>query len=106
MINIYEFTIHFSDEDSLTGVVFGKDRDYYITSMTCYVHLAVTINKLPKYDLATVILKGGIDNSYGKISLNLAKVSGSGRTIFAADKSRRSKYIERVEFFYVESQKT
>ena len=86
--------------------MFGKERDYYITSMTCYVDLAVNITKLPKYDLANVILRGGIDNIYGKISLYLAKASGSGRTSFAADKSRRSNYIDRVEFFYVESQKT
>ena len=87
-------------------MVFGKDRDYFITNITCYVDLAVNITKLPRYDLATVILKGGIDNSYGKLSLSLAKASRSGRATFAADKSRRSKYIERVEFFDVKSQKT
>ena len=108
-----KFTVHFSDEDSLTGVVFRKDRDYYITSMTYYVDLAVNITKLPKYDkikqihdLATEILRGGIDFSYGKISLSLSKASGSGSTTFAADKSRQSKYIEMVEFFDVESKKT
>ena len=105
-----KFTVHFSDEDSLTGVVFRKDRDYYITSMTYYVDLAVNITKQPKYDkikqipdLATEILRGGID---GKISLSLAKASGSGSTTFAADKSRQSKYIEREEFFDVEYKKT
>ena len=108
-----KFTVHFSDEDSLTGVVFRKDRDYYITSMTYYVDLAVNITKLPKYDkvkqmhdLATEILRGGIDFSYGNILLSLAKASGSGSTTFAANKSRQSKYIERVEFLDVESEKT
>ena len=108
-----KFTIHFSDEDSLTNVVFRKDRYYHITSMTYYVDLAVNITKLPKYDkikqildLATEILRGGIDLSYGKILLSLAKASGSSRTTFATDKSRQSKYIERVESFDVESKKT
>lgn len=68
-----KFTISFSNEDSLRGVVFRKNRDYYITSMT-------------------------------KV-LRLAKASGSNTT-FRADKSRQSKYIERVEFFNVESKKT
>ena len=81
--------------------------------MTYYVDLAVNITKLPKYDkvkqmhdLATEILRGGIDFSYGNILLSLAKASGSGSTTFAANKSRQSKYIERVEFLDVESEKT
>ena len=61
------------------------------------------------HDLATVILRGGIDFSYGKISPNLinlinislAKARGSGRTTFTVN----SKYIERVEFSDVKSKK-
>ena len=42
-----KFTINFSNEDSLRGVVFRKNRDYYITSMTSYVDLTVNITMLP-----------------------------------------------------------
>lgn len=73
---------------------------------------ADNITKLPKYDkikeihnLATVILRAGIHFAYGKKVLTLAKASGSNTT-FRADKSRQSKYIERVKFFNVESKKT
>ena len=99
--------------DTFTGVVFRKNRDHYITSMTCYVHLTVNITNMPKYDrikeihnLATVILSGGIDFSYGKKVLTLAKASGGRSTTFRADKRRRSKYIEKAEFFDVASKKT
>ena len=30
-----KLSINFSDEDSLEGVVLKKNKDYYITSMTC-----------------------------------------------------------------------
>ena len=57
------------------------------------------------HNLATVILRAGIHFAYGKKVLTLAKASGSNTT-FRADKSRQSKYIERVKFFNVESKKT
>ena len=82
--------------------------------MTCYVDLTVNITKLPKYDkikkihnLATVILRGGIiDFSYGKKALTLVEANSGKYSTFKSDKSRRSKCIERVEFFDVESRKT
>ena len=104
-----KFTINFSHGESLKGVVFRKNKDYYITSMTCYVDLTVNIIKLQKYDkikeihdLATVILRDRIDISYGKKVLTLAKASDANTT-FRADKSRQSKYIESLEFFDTES---
>ena len=43
-----KFLINFSDEDLLKGVVFKKNKDYYVTSMACYLHLPVDITKLQK----------------------------------------------------------
>ena len=67
------FSINFSDEDSLEGVVFKKNKDYYVTSLMWDVDLTVDINKLPNYakikqtsDLATATLRGGVDFGYGK----------------------------------------
>ena len=58
-----KFSINFGDEYSLEGVVFNKNRDYYITNMAWYVDLTSDITKLPNYvkikqisDLATAIL--------------------------------------------------
>ena len=106
-----KFLIDFSDEDSLEGVVFKKNKDYYITSMTCYVDLTVDIMKLLNYlkikqtpDLATAILRGSIDFGYGKKELVLGKTSRSN-VIFRSDKLRRDQYFEDVEFFDTENKK-
>ena len=107
-----EVSINFSDEDSLEGVVFKKNKDFYITSMTCYVDLTVDITKLPNYakikqasDLATAILRGGVDFEYDKKELMLRKTSGSS-LLFWSGKSRRDQYLEDVEFFDIENKKT
>ena len=68
----------------LEGVLFQKNKDYYITCMACYVDLAVDITKLPNYtkikqtfDLANAILKGGIDFGYDRKELMLRKTRGT-----------------------------
>ena len=106
-----KFLIDFSDEDSLEGVVFKKNKDYYITSMTCHVDLTVDIMKLLNYlkikqtpDLATAILRGSIDFGYGKKERVLGKTSRSN-VIFRSDKLRRDQYFEDVEFFDTENKK-
>ena len=108
-----KFTINFSDEDLLKDVVFRNNRDYYVTSMTSYVDLTVIITKLPKYDktkeinnLVTVILRDGIDFSYGEKVQTPAGTNSGKKATYRADKSRRSKYIEKVEVLDVESRKT
>ena len=69
--------------NSLEGVVFTKNKDYYVTNMTCYVDLIVDITKLPNYakikqtsDLANAILRGGVDFGHGRNELTLGKTSG------------------------------
>ena len=68
-----KFSIDFSDEDLLEGVVFKENKDYCISSMTCYVDLTVDVTKRSNYakvkqssGLATAILRGGVDFGYGK----------------------------------------
>ena len=60
-----KFSIDFSHEDLLKDVVFKKNKDYYVTSMACYVDLTVDITKLANYakikqttDPANAILRG------------------------------------------------
>ena len=107
-----KFSIDFSNKDTIEGVVFKKNNDYYITSMTCYVDLTVDITKLPNYakikqtsDLANAILGGDIDFGYSRKELVLGKTSGSNLK-FRSEKSRRDQYLEGVEFFDYESKKT
>ena len=101
-----KFSINFSDEDWLEGVVFKKNKDYYITSMTCYVDLTPNYAKIKQTsDLANAILRGGIDFGYGRKELTLGKTSRSNFK-FRSDKSRRDRYLKDVEFFYIENKKT
>ena len=68
------FTLEFSDNDLLERVLFRKNKDYYITSMSCYVDLTVDVTKLPQSnqikknsDLANAILPDGVDFGYKKM---------------------------------------
>ena len=106
-----KFSIDFSNEDLLEGVVFKKNKDYYITSMACYVDFNIDITAQQNYtkikqtsDLATTILRCDVDVGYGRKKVTLGKTSGS-YLIFCSDKSRRGQYIENLEFFDVENKK-
>ena len=106
-----KFSIDLGDEDFLVGVVFKKNKDYYITSMVCYLDLTVDITKLPNYtkikqtsDLATVILRGDVNFGNGKKELTLQKISRSN-LMFLSDKSRKDQYLEYVKFFDTENKK-
>ena len=79
-----KFLIDFSNQDLLEAVVFKKNKDYYTTSMMCYVDLTVDITKLPNYakiqhtfGLANAIVRGGVDFEYGRKEMTLGKTSGS-----------------------------
>ena len=106
-----KFLVNFSNEDSLEDVVFQKNKDYYITSMACYIDLNVDITKLPNYakikqasDLANPILRDKSDFGYGKKELVLGKTSGTN-LIFRSDKSRRDQYLEELKFLDLENKK-
>ena len=43
-------TLEFSNGDLLEGVIFKKNKDYYINSMSCYVDLTADVKKLPQFD--------------------------------------------------------
>ena len=72
------FTLEFSHNDKLDGVIFKKYKDYYITSMSCYVDLTVDVTKLPQFDkikeisdLANAILADGVDFGFKKNAVQL-----------------------------------
>ena len=43
------FSTDFSDEDRLQCIMFKKAKDYYLTSMSCYLQLATEIEKLKEF---------------------------------------------------------
>ena len=42
-------TAYFSEEDRLQGIMFNKNKDYYLTSMSCYIQLKNEIAKLKEF---------------------------------------------------------
>ena len=44
------FTVEFSNEDQLQGITFRKAKDYYLTSMSCYIQLTNDISKLTHFE--------------------------------------------------------
>ena len=60
------FTADFSDKDRLQGIMFNKNKDYYLTSMSCYIQLTNEVEKLKEFpdikkiaDLSEQILRRG-----------------------------------------------
>ena len=41
------FTLEFSDSDQIDGVIFKTNKDFYITSMSCYIDVTAHVIKLP-----------------------------------------------------------
>ena len=72
------FSIDFSDEDRLEGVLFKKSRDYYLTSMSCFIEITNDLSELEHYDeikkfseLSNKILKGGVDHLYDEKNIEV-----------------------------------
>ena len=96
------FTADFSDEDRLQGVMFNKNKDYYLTSLSCYIKLEENIEKLKEFpdikkiaDLSEEILRDGVEIfendlevSYENVKIDLMK-----------DKSKQSQAVQVVVFF-------
>ena len=65
------FKVDFSDGDNLEGIFFRRNRDYYITSMSCFITLKQDLKELKYYDdikkiseISNKILKNGIEHLY------------------------------------------
>ena len=99
------FNIKFSNEDRLQGVMFRKDRDYYLTSMSCFIELATDLNETANFKqiteiskLSNEILKKGVDHKYKEPELEIT--FGDGITVaLESVKTNRALSVETVEFF-------
>ena len=104
------FTLEFIDNDLLQGVLFRKNKDYYISIMYCYVDLTLDVTKLPQSDkikdisdLANAILADGVD--FGDKKNTIQTIYEGESYTFKIDKLNRSIYIENIEFFYFNLEK-
>ena len=75
--NFKDFKVKFSDGDSLNGVFFKKNKDYYITSMSAFISLEQNVKELKDYEkikkiseLSNAILENGFEHLYEEKSWN------------------------------------
>ena len=99
------FTIDFSDNDRLDGILFKKNKDYYLTSMSCFIEITNDLSELEHYieiidisKLSNNILKNRVDHLYDKKKFEVF-INGESKTELEAEKSNRAISVEIVEFF-------
>ena len=70
------FTIDFSNNDRLDGILFKKNKDYYLTSMSCFIEITNDLSELEHYieiidisKLSNNILKNRVDHLYDEKKL-------------------------------------
>ena len=100
------FKVDFSDGDNLEGVFFRKNRDYYITSLSCFITLEQNLKELEYYDhikkiskISNEILKNGIEHLYKEKVLEVTLEDIDQKIEFQPDKSNRGLSVHTVEFF-------
>ena len=104
------FKVDFSDGDNLEGAFFRKNRDYYITSMSCFITLEQDRKELKYYDdikkiseISNKILKKGIEHLCKEKVLEVSLENVGQKIEFQPDKSKRGLSVHAVEFFDEES---
>ena len=76
--NFNEFKVTFSDVDNLDGVIFKKEKDYFITSLTANVKINKNLKDLQDYKKieeiskrSNTIIEKGITHLYKDILLEI-----------------------------------
>ena len=99
------FTINFSDDDRLDGVLFKKNKDYYLTSMSCFIEITNDLSELEHYieiidisKLSNNILKNEVDHLYDEKKIEVF-INGELKTELEAEKSNHAFSVEIVKFF-------
>ena len=103
------FNIDFSDGDNLQDVCYVtisilKNRDCYITSMSCFIKIIQDLTELNHYDdikkiseISNKILKNGVEHLYEEKTLEAT--FGDSSFEFLPEKSNRGLSLHQVEFF-------
>ena len=90
------FKLDFSDGDNLEGVFFRKNRDYFITSMSCFITLEQDLKELNHYadikkisEISNEILKNGIEHLYEQKVSEVTLENVKQKYELTPDKSKR-----------------
>ena len=107
--NYKEFKVNFSDGDNLNGVVFKKDKNYFITSLSANVDIDKNLKDLKDYkkvkELSAKLnefIEKETENIYKDISLeiNLKDIDD-----LLQDKTKRKLFTKSLEFFHEKTRK-
>ena len=107
--NFKKFKVKFNDGDRLDGVIFKKDKDYIITSLSTNVKLKKNLIELDDYKKieevskkANEIIKNGVDHIYEDLIL---EIDLNGVDDLLVDKIKRKLSTKSLEFFDEKSKK-
>ena len=99
-----KFTLEFSDGDILQGIIFRKNRDYFLMSLTCFIETENDITELMQYadiekisKFANRIIKNGI--GYGHELPDIEILYGEKHMKWIFKKNNCSASVDVVEFF-------
>ena len=99
------FNINFSDGDNLQADFFKKNRDCYITSMSCFITILQDLTELNHYEdikkiseICNKNLKNGVEHLYEKKKLEVT--FDNSNLEFLPEKSNRGLSLQAVEYFY------
>ena len=107
--NFKKFKVEFNDLDRLKGVIFKKDKDYFITSLSTNVKLNKNVQDLNDFKKieevskkANEILTNGSDHFHKDVIL---EVDLEGVDDLLPDKTKRKLSIKSFDFFDEKSKK-
>ena len=103
------FKVNFNNDDSLTGVLFKKKRDYYITSLSANIKLQTNLNDLKDYDkikkiaeVSNAILENGTDHLHQDQELELMLEK---KYDLIQKKNKRKLFVSIIEFLDTKTKK-
>ena len=105
--NYKKFNVNFNDGDRLDGVIFKKNKNYYITSLTTDIKIEKKLTKLEDYNKIKEtskkfndLLKNGSESLYENIELKIQDVND-----LKPIRTKRKISTKSLEFFDEETKK-
>ena len=104
-----KFKLQFNDSDKFNGVIFKKDRDYFITSLSTNVKINKNVKNLDDFEKisevskkANEILTNGVDHFHEDFTLEADLVGVNDLT---PDKTKRKLSVKSFNFFDEKTEK-
>ena len=100
--NFKEFKVTFGNGDLKTGVVFKKNRDYFIKSLSANIELEKNLKELKNYDQIKKILEisnSVLENGIGHLNKDKnLEINLENKIDLTQDKTKRKLSIKTLEF--------